>query len=302
MFLILTQFSCIEGCSDCCINREYFPSIKYGKIGVLLLPEEKLGMEIQAKKMGIRLRILPRLGVGMNKLGNGPKRVIAYQMMGKNLDGSLCPFLDTKSSQRSPHGGYTCQIYEKRPLACCAYPIIAVNNVSTTLDGKCQFCKKIVLRVDRIPGELALLADRHEPGPEVVRDRRSEDEPAGLDPDHLVDVAPPEVHDDQVGDRGERDRIGEHRRDVFEDDPGLRKSARRGSGPRSARSPCLPPFALGGRALLRLDRGRAGPLDCRAVARFAAASAATALVPAAASAVPGAPAASRTARRASSWR
>jgi uncharacterized protein len=142
VFLILTKFRCIEGCSDCCINREYFPSIKYGKIGVLLLPEEKLGMEIQAKKMGIRLRILPRLGVGMNKHGNGPKRVIAYQMMGKNLDGSLCPFLDTKSSQRSPHGGYTCQIYEKRPLACCAYPIIAVNNVSTTLDGKCQFCKK----------------------------------------------------------------------------------------------------------------------------------------------------------------
>jgi Fe-S-cluster containining protein len=99
-------------------------------------------MEIQAKKMGISLTILPRLGIGKNKHGNGPKKVIAYQMMGKNLDGSLCPFLDTKSSQRSPHGGYTCQIYEKRPLACCAYPIIAVNNVYTTLDGKCQFCKK----------------------------------------------------------------------------------------------------------------------------------------------------------------
>ena len=41
--------------------------------------------------------------------------------------------------------------------------------------------------------------------------------------DHLVDVAAPEVDDDQVDDGRERDRIGEHRRDVLEDDAGLRE-------------------------------------------------------------------------------
>jgi hypothetical protein len=59
---------------------------------------------------------------------------------------------------------------------------------------------------------------------------------------------------------------------------------------------------LAGGRFLDFGRGREGPLGRRAVARLAAASAATALVPAAASAVPGADTPWRTARRASSWR
>ena len=35
------EFRCIEECSQCCIEREYYPSKKFGKIGVLILPEEK---------------------------------------------------------------------------------------------------------------------------------------------------------------------------------------------------------------------------------------------------------------------
>jgi hypothetical protein len=40
------RFECVQGCSDCCIYREYYPSIEYGKIGVLVLPEEKAAIEL----------------------------------------------------------------------------------------------------------------------------------------------------------------------------------------------------------------------------------------------------------------
>ena len=35
------EFRCVDECSQCCIEREYYPSKKFGKIGVLILPEEK---------------------------------------------------------------------------------------------------------------------------------------------------------------------------------------------------------------------------------------------------------------------
>ena len=34
------EFRCIEECSQCCIEREYYPTKQFGKIGVLILPEE----------------------------------------------------------------------------------------------------------------------------------------------------------------------------------------------------------------------------------------------------------------------
>ena len=62
-------------------------------------------------------------------------------MMGKNEDGDLCPFLDTKSDERSPHGGFKCALYSDRPLACRAYPVIETGKTAA-LDDHCQFCKK----------------------------------------------------------------------------------------------------------------------------------------------------------------
>lgn len=132
----MKKFSCIQGCSDCCVYREYYPSVEYGKIGVLLLPDEKAVMERLAQKMKIKVRIVPRLAVGKEF----PEKVIAYQMMGKNQDGDLCPFLNVASNE-SPHGGLDCRIYSERPLACRAYPVIDTDKVAT-LDGHCQFCKK----------------------------------------------------------------------------------------------------------------------------------------------------------------
>ena len=132
---MLRKFSCVETCSDCCIYREYYPSLEYGKIGVLILPEEKSR--------------IPRLGIGKNRKGDGPKRIVAYQMMGKNVDGNLCPFLEMDNPQKSPHGGFRCKIYENRPLACRAYPILEENNKTVKLDNKCQFCHKFPSPYDR---------------------------------------------------------------------------------------------------------------------------------------------------------
>jgi Fe-S-cluster containining protein len=139
---MLRKFSCIKECSDCCIYREYYPSIEYGKIGVLIMPEERLKIKAIAARRCIDVKIIPRLGIGMNTKGNGPKKIIAYQMMGKNFNGNCCPFLDTESSQRSPHGGLICKIYGQRPLSCIAYPVIQENGKLAYLDRKCAFCHK----------------------------------------------------------------------------------------------------------------------------------------------------------------
>jgi Fe-S-cluster containining protein len=116
----------------------------------LILPEEKSRIEELAWKMGIDVKIIPRLGIGKNGKGNGPKKIIAYQMLGKNSDGNLCPFLGIESSQRSPHGGFKCRIYKQRPFACRAYPVIDnENSKSVLLDRKCLFCRKFSMNADK---------------------------------------------------------------------------------------------------------------------------------------------------------
>jgi len=139
--MTLRKFSCISECSDCCIYREYYPSIEYGKVGVLILPDEKQKIERYAKKMGLEITILPRLGIGANRSKDGPETIIAYQLMGKNSDGNLCPFLDIESLERSPHGGFKCRIYDKKPVACTAYPVNEEDKKTVTLDSKCKFCQ-----------------------------------------------------------------------------------------------------------------------------------------------------------------
>jgi len=133
------EFHCVQDCSQCCIEREYFPSKEYGKIGVLILPEERLRIERAAKERGVPVSIIPRIGVSDAGM-DGPDRIIAYQMMGRDDDGNTCPFLDTESDDRAGHGGYMCRIYQSRPLACSAYPLIETDPV--TLDSKCKFCKE----------------------------------------------------------------------------------------------------------------------------------------------------------------
>ena len=76
------DFNCIEDCSQCCIEREYFPSKRFGKVGVLILPEEKEKIEELAKKFRIEISILPRIGTSTEK-SDMPDKILAYQLMGK---------------------------------------------------------------------------------------------------------------------------------------------------------------------------------------------------------------------------
>ncbi|KAF6242818.1 zinc/iron-chelating domain-containing protein [Nitrosopumilus sp. b1] len=133
------DFSCISECSQCCIEREYYPSKKFGKIGVLILPREKNKIESLAKEHGIKITVLPRIGISDSK-SNEPTGILAFQLMGKDANGNTCPFLDTESDSRSPHGGFTCKIYENRPLACRTYPLI--ESTPLTIDSKCKFCQE----------------------------------------------------------------------------------------------------------------------------------------------------------------
>jgi len=136
---MLKEFHCLEGCSDCCIYRQYYPSVDYGKIGVLLLPEEKKDIENLAECYKLKICVYPRVGIGMNKKSDGPRQVIAYQLMGTNINGDYCPFLDIKSNNRSPHGGFNCMIYKTRPLSCRAYPAMKENKTDVELDCHCKF-------------------------------------------------------------------------------------------------------------------------------------------------------------------
>jgi Fe-S-cluster containining protein len=142
---MLRDFHCVQDCSDCCIYRQYFPSVDFGKIGVLLLPEEKKEIENLVESSKLKIMILPRLGIGFNKKLDGPRQIIAYQLMGK-VNGDYCPFLDTDSKDRSPHGGFNCHIYETRPLSCRAYPVIKENAKNVELDSNCKFsCENSIL-------------------------------------------------------------------------------------------------------------------------------------------------------------
>lgn len=132
------QFKCIEDCAECCIQREYYPETKFGKIGVLILPDEKQKIEKLANKKEIKVNIIPRIGVSSDK--NEEPKILAYQMMGREKNGNMCPFLNVETQNKAPNGGYPCKIYEDRPLACRAYPLIQIKPIS--LDQKCKFCKE----------------------------------------------------------------------------------------------------------------------------------------------------------------
>lgn len=138
LYIKSMDFSCVDECSKCCIQREYYPSVKFGKVGVLLLPEEKKLMESLAVKYGISITIFPRIGISYDD-SKEPAAILAYQLMGRDPNGNTCPFLDTESKEKSPHGGYKCKIYPNRPIACKAYPVIDLSPIS--LDPKCEFCE-----------------------------------------------------------------------------------------------------------------------------------------------------------------
>ena len=148
------KFQCVDECAQCCIDREYFPSKEFGKIGVLILPEEKERLEKLALEKKIQIKIIPRIGVSEDKTQE-PTKILAYQLMGIEENGNTCPFLDTTSNEKSPHGGFPCKIYENRPLACTAYPLIESDPIN--LDSKCKFCKECGMADENVNSELEAL-------------------------------------------------------------------------------------------------------------------------------------------------
>ncbi|MDH3677754.1 MAG: YkgJ family cysteine cluster protein [Nitrosopumilus sp.] len=148
------EFRCIQDCSQCCIEREYYPEKRFGKIGVLILPEEKEKIKQFAKMNKLDLLILPRIGIS-NKKDPTLIEILAFQMMGKEKNGNLCPFLNTDTDKRSPHGGFPCRIYDDRPLACKTYPLIKSDPM--TLDQKCKFCKEHKTADENLDSEIESL-------------------------------------------------------------------------------------------------------------------------------------------------
>lgn len=124
-------------------------------MGVLILPDEKQKIELLAKKHGFMATILPRIGMSGQKTKE-PEQVLAYQLMGKESNGNTCPFLDTESNERSPHDGYKCKIYQNRPTACRAYPVIDSSPI--VLDQKCKFCETCKNPNGNLNSELESLA------------------------------------------------------------------------------------------------------------------------------------------------
>ena len=117
------------------------------------MPEEKERIESLAEKNNVKVTIIPRIGA--SKTQSEPDTILAYQMMGKDPDGNTCPFLDTQSDKRSPHGGFPCTIYNDRPLACRAYPVIESSPI--TLDSKCKFCESCGTPTGNVNSEIESL-------------------------------------------------------------------------------------------------------------------------------------------------
>jgi hypothetical protein len=80
-----------------------------------------------------------------------------------------------------------------------------------------------VLGAHRLVRQLARLAGEHEPGPELARERRPDQEPARLGADDHVDAERPCVLGQRGDGRVEPSRVGEDRRDVLEADARLRE-------------------------------------------------------------------------------
>lgn len=176
MSLSAVRFNCKPGCNHCCTWMDY-PSKPntirlngetgkeektydyfLGKQGVELQAHEVWRIRRLAKKLSNRVdddgrkieyRILPHTGI--SGIGaKGPDTIKTHQLMGRTVDGDICPFLSTdKENKRSPTEALACLIYEDRPLVCRGFPVKAVYQ---TKGGKRAFdlstaCPFIVDRI-----------------------------------------------------------------------------------------------------------------------------------------------------------
>ena len=78
--------------------------------------------------------VFPSIGAGFDeKDPSKPERIVTYQ-----LDSKVCPSISEKN---------ICEIYERRPLICCVFPLITIGEIGVTIadSEECLFVEKIEL-------------------------------------------------------------------------------------------------------------------------------------------------------------
>jgi len=133
-------FNCVQ-CGECCHIREKdkgisdedeekYRSYMFGKFGIIYLaklsditinvwPEEAERLKEEGKIKGVSIKILPKRAVYDSK--NHELIILDYF-----IDHDICPFFDKKNR--------LCGVYDKRPLICRSYPLLAPKNL-----GKCEY-------------------------------------------------------------------------------------------------------------------------------------------------------------------
>jgi len=118
-------FKCLQ-CGRCCKNL--LREIEGTLVGLGLFPDER-------KLFPMEL-VSPQTGIGWGL--TGPKHILDYQ-----LTVSACPHLSKDN---------LCKIYNKRPLACQAFPLIWTGPSGTTIadPSDCTFVKEIEKRTGSV--------------------------------------------------------------------------------------------------------------------------------------------------------
>jgi Fe-S-cluster containining protein len=103
----------------------------------------------------IKYNILPDCALSDNK-SDKPTEIKTYQLMGRTIEGDICPCLSTaKENIQTKHGSLACLIYEDRPLLCRSYPCHALyqkqvskNDLMTLAkyDTKCFWISEQIIR------------------------------------------------------------------------------------------------------------------------------------------------------------
>jgi len=111
-------FKCLR-CGRCCKNL--FREIEEGLFGLNVFPDEK---ELFPKKF-----VSPYIGIGWGT--SGPKYVVSYQ-----LNINVCVHLSKDN---------LCKVYDKRPLACQAFPLLSAGPFGTSIPdpNECTFVEKV---------------------------------------------------------------------------------------------------------------------------------------------------------------
>lgn len=108
--MIDVHFSCLR-CGSCCRSlrtREHDYTL-----GLFLFPKEVEMLNQLGSARSLKLKIFPQQGTTTKKatLVDKPNKIFSYQ-----LEDSTCPFLNEETNG--------CSIYDERPVACRAFPIL----------------------------------------------------------------------------------------------------------------------------------------------------------------------------------